>query len=134
MLKRTLSILIISTLSLYQLSFAKGKSDTWDDVEIDSSEASALEIDITKKEEIHIPEKLKIFQEAYPDISFEPEWEDEVKDWKIKMTLGTKEIILYWANGAMLPEEELKNKDLYWSLLYRSPDGRQMGFLTEACF
>ncbi|MBQ1711324.1 MAG: M15 family metallopeptidase [Treponema sp.] len=118
MLKRTLSILIISTLSLYQLSFAKGKSDTWDDVEIDSSEASALEIDITKKEEIHIPEKLKIFQEAYPDISFEPEWEDEVKDWKIKMTLGTKEIILYWANGAMLPEEELKNKDLYWSLLY----------------
>ncbi len=118
MLKRTLSILIISTLSLCQLCFAKGKSDTWDDVEIDSSEASALELEITKKEEIHILEKLKIFQEAYPDITFESEWEDEVKDWKITMTLGEKEIILYWANGAMLPEDELKNKDLYWSLLY----------------
>ncbi len=118
MLKRTLSILIISTLSLCQLCFAKGKSDSWDDVEIDSSEASALELEITKKEEIHIPEKLKIFQEAYPDITFESEWEDEVKDWKITMTLEEKEIILYWANGAMLPEDELKNKDLYWSLLY----------------
>lgn len=118
MLKRTLSILIISTLSLCQLCFAKGKSDSWDDVEIDSSEASALELEITKKEEIHIPEKLKIFQEAYPDITFESEWKDEVKDWKITMTLGEKEIILYWANGAMLPEDELKNKDLYWSLLY----------------
>lgn len=118
MLKRTLSFLIISTLSLCQLCFAKGKSDSWDDVEIDSSEASALELEIAKKEEIHIPEKLKIFQEAYPDITFESEWEDEVKDWKITMTLGEKEIILYWANGAMLPENELKNKDLYWSLLY----------------
>lgn len=118
MLKRTLSILIISTLSVCQLCFAKGKSDSWDDVEIDSSEASALELEITKKEEIHIPEKLKIFQEAYPDITFESEWEDEVKDWKITMTLGEKEIILYWANGAMLPEDELKNKDLYWTLLY----------------
>lgn len=118
MLKRTLSILIISTLSVCQLCFAKGKSDTWDDVEIDSSEASALELEITKKEEIHIPEKLKIFQEAYPDITFESEWADEVKDWKITMTLGEKEIILYWANGAMLPEDELKNKDLYWTLLY----------------
>lgn len=118
MLKRTLSILIISTLSLCQLCFAKGQSDSWDDVEIDSSEASTLELEITTKEEIHIPEKLKIFQEAYPDITFESEWEDEVKDWKITMTLGEKEIILYWANGAMLPEDELKNKDLYWSLLY----------------
>lgn len=118
MLKRTLSILIISTLSLCQLCFAKGKSDSWDDVEIDSSEASTLELEITKKEEIHIPEKLKIFQEAYPDITFESEWEKNVNDWKITMTLGEKEIILYWANGAMLPEDELKNKDLYWSLLY----------------
>lgn len=118
MLKRTLSILIISTLSLCQLCFAKGKSDSWDDVEIDSSEASTLELEITKKEEIHIPEKLKIFQEAYPDITFVSEWEKNVNDWKITMTLGEKEIILYWANGAMLPEDELKNKDLYWSLLY----------------
>lgn len=118
MLKRTLSILIISTLSLCQLCFAKGKSDSWEDVEIDSSEASTLELEITKKEEIHIPEKLKIFQEAYPDITFESEWEKNVNDWKITMTLGEKEIILYWANGAMLPEDELKNKDLYWSLLY----------------
>ena len=118
MLKRTLSILIISTLSLCQLCFAKGKSDSWDDVEIDSSEASALELEITTKEEIHIPEKLKIFQEAYPDITFVSEWEKNVNDWKITMTLGEKEIILYWANGAMLPEDELKNKDLYWSLLY----------------
>ena len=112
MLKRTFSILIISILSLYGLCFAKGKSDTWDDVEIESREVSIKEIEIKKTEEMQVPEKLKVFQEAYPDISFEPEWEDEVKDWKIKMTLGTKEIILYWANGALLPEEELKNKDL----------------------
>lgn len=123
MLKRGLSILIISTLSLYGLCFAKGRSDNWDDIEIDSREASIKgleksELKKAEKEVLKAPEKLKIFQEAYPDIEFQAEWEEEVKDWKITMTLGERKIILYWANGAMLPKEELVNKDLFWSLLY----------------
>lgn len=118
MLKRTLSFLIISTLSLYSLTFAKGRSDNWDDMEIDSRDASIQNLEKTDKKELKVPDKLKIFQEAYPDIKFEAEWDEEVEDWKILMTMGEKEILLYWANGAMLPKEELVNKDKYWSLLY----------------
>ena len=64
------------------------------------------------------PEKLEIFQKAYPDIIFTPEWDSEKEDWKITMDLGTKKSVLYWNNGSMLPESELKNKEKYWTLLY----------------
>ncbi len=64
------------------------------------------------------PEKLEIFQKAYPDIIFTPEWDQEKEDWKITMDLGTKKSVLYWSNGSMLPEAELKNKEKYWTLLY----------------
>ena len=57
------------------------------------------------------PEKLEIFQKAYPDIIFTPEWDSEKEDWKITMDLGTKKSVLYWNNGSMLPESELKNKE-----------------------
>lgn len=65
------------------------------------------------------PENLEIFRKAYPDISFESEYDTENLDWKIKLINGTKEYIFYWNKGSMIPLEELANKDNYWTLLYK---------------
>lgn len=64
------------------------------------------------------PEQLQIFREAYPDVSFEPEYDEENADWKITLTIGQRKVVLYWNNGSMIPSEELPNKEKYWTLLY----------------
>lgn len=68
------------------------------------------------------PEQLHIFKRAYPDIAFESEYIPEIEDWKISLSIpkgdSFRNVILYWCNGSMLPEEELSNKDKYWTLLY----------------
>ena len=72
-------------------------------------------------ENIEIPSEpslLQIFRISYPDLKFESEYDEEEKDWKITMTDGSKKTVFYWNNGSMLPREELKNKEKYWTLLY----------------
>lgn len=68
------------------------------------------------------PVGLNIFKRAYPDITFKSEYDGNLKDWKITMTIpqgnGSRTEVLYWCNGSMVPFEELKNKDKYWTLLY----------------
>ncbi|MCQ2590907.1 MAG: M15 family metallopeptidase [Treponema sp.] len=68
------------------------------------------------------PVGLNIFKRAYPDITFKSEYDGNLKDWKITMTIpqgnGSRTAVLYWCNGSMVPYEELKNKDKYWTLLY----------------
>lgn len=69
---------------------------------------------------------LKYFQQAYPDIIFQRKYIKEIDDWLITITVPKtpgkqdpegKKFEFYWSNGRMLPEEELKNKEKYWSLL-----------------
>lgn len=68
------------------------------------------------------PAGLEIFKKAYPDITFTTEYVSSLKDWKITLTIpqgtGSRTEVLYWSNGSLLPYEELKNKDKYWTLLY----------------
>ena len=68
------------------------------------------------------PDELNIFKRAYPDITFKSEYDGNLKDWKITMIIpeknGNRNVVLYWCNGSMVPYEELKNKDKYWTLLY----------------
>lgn len=68
------------------------------------------------------PVELNIFKRAYPDITFKSEYDGNLKDWKITMIIpeknGSRNVVLYWCNGSMIPYEELKNKDKYWTLLY----------------
>lgn len=69
-----------------------------------------------------VPVGLNIFKRAYPDITFKSEYDGNLKDWKITMIIpeknGSRNVVLYWCNGSMVPYEELKNKDKYWTLLY----------------
>lgn len=64
------------------------------------------------------PDKLNVFRKAYPDLSFDSEYDKNQNDWKITLTNGTNTYIFYWNNGSMIPPEELPNKENYWTLLY----------------
>lgn len=68
------------------------------------------------------PENLSIFKRAYPDVKFTAEYDVKLEDWKITIEIPENEkkrtVELYWCNGSLLPFEELKNKDKYWTLLY----------------
>lgn len=67
------------------------------------------------------PKDLKFLIKAYPDISFESSYDSEYDDYLIKVTLGERSKEFYWAEGKMLPKEELKNKDDYLPILYYYP-------------
>jgi len=71
------------------------------------------------------PTELKLFESCYPDLVFKKTYIKDIDDWKLEVTKPikpksekTKTQIFYWADGKMLPEENLKEKDIYWSLLY----------------
>lgn len=70
---------------------------------------------------------LKFFERAYPDLTFTRKYDRKIEDWvitvKVPDTPGNKngpgktgEFV--WANGSMLPVQELDNKEKYWTLLY----------------
>ena len=67
------------------------------------------------------------FERAYPDLTFTRHFNISEGEWiitvKIPDTPGDKDgpgktFDFYWANGSFLPEDEFKNKENYWSLLY----------------
>lgn len=75
-----------------------------------------------------VPHGLWIMRRAYPDVLFEAEFDFARLDWRIDVTApifyekhgksNEKYATFYWANGALLPENELKNRSKYWTLLY----------------
>ena len=79
------------------------------------------------------PEKLSEFIGCYPNIKFKPVFDIETFDWKIFLTVNdfstsknqqknktdTKnQAVLYWADGRLLPKDELSRKCEYWPLQY----------------
>jgi len=67
------------------------------------------------------------FERAYPDLTFTRHYDIPSAEWivdvKVPDTPGDKAgpgktYKFYWANGSMLPESELANRDQYWTLLY----------------
>lgn len=89
-----------------------------------------------KKEEdplLKEEEKIRDFFSFYPDLEYQTEYDSRLSDWKIKLKAKvfinrsdksseymalTKEAVFYWAEGRLLPEEELPNKNDYWILQY----------------
>lgn len=81
-------------------------------------------------EKLFVPEKLTALAKCYPTVEFDPHFDIETLDWKIKLTANVfenrenkgnqkKQTTLFWADGKMLPKSELKNKDDFWPLQYK---------------
>ena len=77
-----------------------------------------------------VPEKIKNFMRFYPDVEYSALFDVEQNDWKIDMTAelyfertakpkSKKTATFYWADGRLLPKEELSNKENYWILQYK---------------
>ena len=77
-----------------------------------------------------IPAEIKNFFKNYPDIEYSALFDIETNDWKIEMTADLyfertskpkekKSAVFYWADGRLLPKEELPNKEKYWILRYQ---------------
>lgn len=69
------------------------------------------------------PADLRILRNAYPDISFISSYDDSFDDWKIIISKnddesGKESSILYWADGRMLPQDKIVEKEKYWPVLY----------------
>lgn len=66
---------------------------------------------------------INIFQEAYPDLKFEYTYNKKADDFILSVTFPHKEEPeeFYWCNGSLLPENEVANKEKYWSLFYDYP-------------
>ena len=67
-------------------------------------------------------------ERAYPDLTFTRRFDIASSEWIITVTVPDskdsqkdKTYEFYWANGSMLPESELKNRDNYWPILYSYP-------------
>ena len=76
-----------------------------------------------------VPAEIKKFMNFYPDIEYSAIFDKEQNDWKIDMTADLyfertkkpkikKTATFYWADGRLLPKEELPNKENYWVLQY----------------
>lgn len=76
-----------------------------------------------------VPSEIKNFMSFYPDIEYSAIFDKEQNDWKIDMRAALyfnrtkkpktkKNASFYWADGRLLPKEELPNKENYWVLQY----------------
>ena len=96
------------------------EESTTDCISTEKIPSSAYE-DFYEKENIDI-KYLSCFEKGYPDIKFDKKYDKKIKDWKITITAQDgKQFDFYWANGKMLPENQLKNKDKFWSILTYYP-------------
>lgn len=89
--------------------------------ESDISQSNQIEENSPEKIPTSLPARpalLSIFEQSYPDISFDCQFDSDANDFKITMTLENQQSVFYWNNGSMLPLEELENKEKYWTLLY----------------
>ena len=77
-----------------------------------------------------IPKELHFFQDAYPDLVFFLTYDTNIGDWNIAVRFppdpdrgGNYETAeFYWADGKLLPKEELGNKKNYTEILYKYPE------------
>lgn len=79
---------------------------------------------------LFFPGKLREFSRCYPDVLFECVFDFLVWDIKCTLSIGTvsrrpasssearKKIVLYWADGRLLPVSARGTAEKYWSLLY----------------
>ncbi|MBQ0052173.1 MAG: M15 family metallopeptidase [Treponema sp.] len=69
-----------------------------------------------------VPEGILKIKESYPDLNITAFYSQESNDWILNFSNYGKEYKFYWCNGSILPEEELSEKNEYWSVLYNYPE------------
>lgn len=72
-----------------------------------------------------VPRGLWALRRAYPDVRFSAQYDFARLDWRIDVTVpgaagkkAVKRATFYWADGSMLPAQELERREKYWTLLY----------------
>ena len=69
------------------------------------------------------PANLAVFKEAYPDVKFVPEYDEDKKDYLVRVftTKNGKlsEAKLYWCEGRFLSENQIENKEKFRTMLYK---------------
>lgn len=109
-----------------------------------SLETESLNTEIIEQDEekasVEVPSEpsqvleIKKFMTFYPDLDYEISFDEKYNDWKIKITANVylnredksasekalkKFADFYWADGRLLPENQLAHKDDYWVLQYK---------------
>ncbi len=77
-----------------------------------------------------IPKELHFIQDAYPDLIFFLSYDTNIGDWCITIRIPPdpdrgghyESAEFYWADGKLLPREELANKKAYTEILYKYPE------------
>lgn len=69
------------------------------------------------------PQEIKYLRKAYPDLQIYSYYDEVIKDWQIKVVFEKQSIVFVWAEGRLLPEEKLSEKEKYEKLFYLYPDG-----------
>lgn len=64
------------------------------------------------------PKELDNFIKAYPECNFKSKYIPDINDFLITVTFNSKTAYFYWADGRLLPQEEMDNKNIYNPLLY----------------
>lgn len=87
------------------------------------------------------PAQLEVFRKCYPDVDFNALFDSEKQDWLITVTAlifteetgedNLKKADFWWADCRFLPEENLKNKDSYWPLIYEYSKLKDPQTLTQ---
>ena len=68
------------------------------------------------------PSSVEYFRRAYPDITFTSSYNNKIDDWIIHISAEKRTIDLVWAEGRLLPQEKLSEKNKYEKLIYWYPD------------
>lgn len=65
------------------------------------------------------PELLRILRSSYPDVDFDCAYSEADSDWIINVSIEGRSAALFWADGKLLPQDALAQKDLYFPLMYK---------------
>ncbi len=69
------------------------------------------------------PANLSVFREAYPDVKFVAEYDEEKQDYLIHIFTKKNEKLvetkLFWCEGRFLPENQIQDKENYRTMLYK---------------
>lgn len=86
---------------------------------------TALQEEPCPEQDVHdIPQEiglLDIFRETYPTTSFTAKYDEDLRDWAVTVSTAGRSAELYWAEGKMLPKEEIQNATDYEPIIYEYP-------------
>lgn len=68
------------------------------------------------------PSSVKYFRKAYPDYEFHSKYSEKEKDWIITVSKEDRTIEYLWAEGRLLPQDKIADKQKYEKLIYWYPD------------